>query len=237
MKIHDCIQGTPEWLRLRAGIPTASEFDCILTPTGKPSKQAESYMFALLAERMMGHPRKEFTSLWMNRGSEMEADAAIFYELQRDVQAVPVGFITNDAGTMGASPDRLVGDGGLLEIKVPAEHTHVRYLLHGTVEQVYYPQVQGQLWIAERKWVDILSYHPEMPPALIRVERDEEYIEKLAAAITAFSSVLEAQYAVLCERGWVKSVEPQSKAESGFPSLEELLKMTREALQDRKAQL
>src|SRR5262245_45091449 len=119
MIIHDVVQGSTSWLQLRAGIPTASQFDQIITPSGKPSKSAERYMLTLLAERLMGHPITENVSMWMKRGSEMEADAVAFYQLQTDSDTVPVGFITNDEGTIGASPDRLVGEEGLLEIKCP----------------------------------------------------------------------------------------------------------------------
>lgn len=219
MIIHDVIQGTPEWAQLRAGIPTSSEFDKIITPkTGKPSSQAEKYMFGLIAERLMGHPRTEYMSHWMDRGSQMEAEAVAFYEFQRDMDTAKVGFITNDAGTIGTSPDRLVGDEGLLEIKVPAEHTHVGYLIKHAVDTEYFPQVQGQLWISERQWVDILSYHPEMPPALIRVERNEPFIGMLDAAVNAFSAALDALYQSLLERGITKVYQ------RAMPSLTDILK-------------
>ena len=236
MKIHDCTQGTTEWLELRSGIPTASEFDKILTPGGKPSKSAEPYMFKLLAERMMGHPVTEYMSTWMDRGSQMEAEAVRFYELQRDLETVKVGFITNDAGTIGSSPDRLVGDYGLLEIKVPAEHTHVGYLLKKSVEQAYFVQAQGQLWVAECQWNDVLSYHPEMPPALIRVERDEEFIESLAAAVNAFSRILEEQYLRLIELGWVrKKSKPSGSSVPHLPPLEELVESVKCALKETES--
>jgi hypothetical protein len=191
MIVHDCVQGTSEWLAVRAGIPTASAFDKILTPKGKLSTQAEKYMHKLLAERLMGRPVTEAVSYWMGRGNQMEAEAVAYYESLRDLDTVRVGLITNDARTIGASPDRLVGDDGLLEIKVPAEHTHVAYLLTRAVDAEYWPQVQGQLWVTGRAWLDILSYHPEMPPALIRVARDAAYIGALSVAVEAFSAALE----------------------------------------------
>jgi len=220
MKVHDCVQGTEQWLQLRAGIPTSSEFDKIITPkTGKPSGQAENYMFGLIAERLMGHPCIEYMSHWMDRGSQMEAEAVAFYEFQRDQETEKIGFLTNDEGTIGSSPDRFVGDDGLLEIKVPKESTHVGYLLKEAVDQAYFPQVQGQLWISGRQWVDILSYHPEMPPALIRVERNEPFILMLQAAVNAFSSALEANYHVLLERGTAKTFK-----RANAPSLTDILK-------------
>jgi YqaJ-like viral recombinase domain len=208
MIVHDCKQGTTEWLALRAGIPTASAFERILTKSGKPSTQAEKYLYRLLAERIMGRPVVEHVSFWMQRGSRMEAEAVAYYESSRELDTIPIGFVTNDARTIGASPDRFVGDEGLLEIKVPAEHTHVSYLLNQSVDSEYYPQVQGQLWITERKWLDILSYPPDMPPALIRVERDEEFIRRLSAAVTAFSGQLELLAVEARERGWLRAPTP-----------------------------
>lgn len=210
MIVHDVLQGTTAWLALRAGIPTASDFDRIVTPKGKPSAQAEKYMFALLAERIMGHPRIQAVSSWQARGSQLEAEAVAYYEGVREQDTSLVGFITNDARTIGASPDRLVGDDGLLEIKVPAEHTHVSYLLTRGVDAEYYPQVQGQLWVTGRAWLDIMSYHPEMPPALIRVERDDSFIRVLSAAVTTFSQELERLATELTEKGWIRAREERA---------------------------
>ena len=203
MIVHSCVQGTTEWLALRAGIPTASCFDRIITKSGKPSTQAEKYMHRLLAERIMQHPVTEFVSHWMDRGSQLEADARAYYEGVRELDVIKVGFCTNDERTIGASPDAFVGDDGLLELKVPAEHTHVGYLLTRAVDAEYWPQVQGQLWITGRQWLDIMSYHPEMPPALIRVERDDGFIAALSRAVSAFSTELERQAVELRERGWI----------------------------------
>lgn len=204
MIVHNVQQGTTEWLRTRAGIPTASAFDRIVTPKGKPSTQAEKYMHMLLAERIMGRPVLQVQTHWMNRGHELEGEAVLYYENMRELDTTVIGFVTNDEKTIGASPDRFVGEEGLLELKVPAEHTHVGYLLTRALDAEYYPQVQGQLWVTGRKWLDIVSYHPEMPPAIVRVERDEAFIATLSQAVTRFSDVLESNALELKERGWVK---------------------------------
>ena len=225
--IHNCVQGTTEWLELRAGIPTASNFSKIITPKGQPSHQAEKYKYLLLAERLMGHPVEERGySHWMDRGSEMEARAVSFYEFTRDEETVKVGFITNADGTIGASPDRLVGDRGLLEIKVPSESIHMEYLLEsGSAYQEYRVQVQGQLWIAEREWSDVLSWHPELPPALIRIPRDDEFIELLSKAVTAFSNQLELAFATCLERGWgsTRKAKPTTEQEDLVDALKKSL--------------
>jgi hypothetical protein len=204
VKSIDVLQGTPEWLALRQGIPTASSFDRILTPKGKPSTQREKYLFQLLGERIMGRPITQQVSYWMGRGLQMEAEAVAYYEGIRELSTERIGFLTNDEGTIGASPDRFVGDEGLLEIKCPSEAVHVGYLMTHHVDAEYYPQVQGQLWISERQWSDVLSYHPEMPPALIRVPRDDEYIGQLAKMLGLFLADLNMMTNVAKERGWVR---------------------------------
>jgi hypothetical protein len=204
MRIHDVVQGTTAWANLRAGIPTASQFHKIITPkTRKPSTQAPKYMLTLLAERVMGHPCDEFQSSWMARGKALEASAVSYYELQNNVDTTPIGFITNDAKTIGASPDRFVGDHGMLEVKCPSEAVHMGYLLGEDVDSDYYCQAMGQLWIAERMWIDVCSYHPDMPSVVVRVHRDEDFIDVLADAVESFSAALEDKAVVLRERGWI----------------------------------
>lgn len=180
------VQGTTEWAMLRLGIPTASAFDKIITPkTLKPSSSAEDYAHRLIAEQILGIPLDDATSGAMQRGNILERKAVEFYELTREVDSTPIGFILRDDKRVGCSPDRLVGSDGLLEIKTPLAHTHVGYLLD---EQGigYRLQVQGQLWISEREWSDTLSYNPEMPTALVRQYRDEKVIAPLAAAVNQF---------------------------------------------------
>jgi hypothetical protein len=204
MKVHDCQQGTTEWLYLRAGIPTASEFENILTRKGSKSESRERYKLTLLAERLMEHPCQEFVSNWMQRGKDEEARAAAFYEFQREAKIVRVGFITDDDETRGCSPDGLVGADGLVEIKSPSEWVHVGYLMRsGKAYDKYMVQVQGQLLICEdRQWVDVMSYHPEMPEALIRIERDLKYLALLDEAVSEFCHELESDWARIVADGW-----------------------------------
>ncbi len=184
---YDCKQGSDEWHRLRAGIPTASEFHKIITPkTRKLSKQAESYMNWLLAEWIFGMPLDNPETQWMQRGHDLEPQAVKSYEFERDCEVETVGFITTDDGMIGASPDRMVGNDGLLEIKCPSPQIHVGYMLTRTVDEDYMTQLQGQLYVCERKWVDIQSYCPGLPTVIIRVERDVAYIAALANALREF---------------------------------------------------
>jgi hypothetical protein len=202
MKVWTCKQGSPEWLHLRLGIPTASDFDKIITAGGKPSSQAEAFRRHLLAEMLYGHPLEQFKSSWMERGSEMEGDACAYYEFTRDVAVGHVGIITDDAGTCGASPDGLVGENGLAEFKAPAPSTHIAYMLWDEVAKDYRVQLQGQLWVSDREWVDICSYHPQLPEVVVRVGRDEAFIEKLAAEMARFNEKLFEERDRLVSRGY-----------------------------------
>ena len=188
-------------------------------------------MLSLLAELMMGRPIEDSGfSHWMDRGSEMEAEAVNFYEFQRDIETVKIGFVTNDDVSIGASPDRFVGDDGLLEIKCPSPGIHVGYLMQsGGAYEKYRVQVQGQLWVTGRQWSDTLSYHPEMPMALYRVERDDAYIELLAAEVTAFSAKLEILFAEVITRGWVRQ-----KREKTLPT-RDILQTMREVMVEANA--
>lgn len=205
MKVYDCVQGSTEWANLRFGIPTASNFEKIVTPTGGKSRSADPYMFTLLAERAMGHAEEQFKSSWMERGNEVEGDAINFYELLHDCAVETVGFITNDEGTVGCSPDALIKPNGTLQIKCPKGNTHMSYILKtGKAYEEYKPQVQGEIWIAEAEWSDVLSYHPELNMALIRVERDERFINLLEKEIMDFSMRLEGLSDQLVVKGLIK---------------------------------
>src|SRR5262245_2639403 len=220
MIIHDVIQGTREWAELRAGIPTASQFDNILTRAGKRSESWERYKLTLLAERLMGHPCHEHISQWMARGKQAEQEAVEYYEFQRDLTTIPVGFVTNDDETRGASPDRFAGTIGMLEIKVPSEWVHMGYLLgSGKAYDKYMVQVQGQLLVVtNRFWTDVVSYHPEMPSAIIRIERNESFLKLLDEAVSEFSAQLDTAWLQILDDGWATNPgrKPKTSAQDNL---------------------
>lgn len=183
-------QGTSEWAQARLGIPTASQFDRIITPKkGTPSSQAEGYAQQLLAEQHLGVPLDSATSGLMLRGSVMEKGAVAYYEMEKGCDTEPIGFVLRDDRRTGCSPDRFVGNDGILEIKVPKANTHIAYLLDA--EGIgYKAQVQGQLWVCEREWADTLSYHPDMPEALVRQYRDEAFIRALEICVNQFHEMM-----------------------------------------------
>lgn len=185
MQIHNCEQGTPEWFAVRCGVPTASNFDKIITTKGEPSKQAEKYMFRLAGEKVSGQMEEGYTNLAMQRGVELEAEARSYYEVITGQTVEKVGFCLADDG-YGCSPDGLVGDDGLIEIKCPQIATQVDYLLKGSLPTEYFQQVQGQLLVTGRKWVDFISYYPMLKPLIVRVNREEDFINKLEIALKHF---------------------------------------------------
>lgn len=186
-------QRSPEWTAARVGIPTASSFDKIITTKGDLSKQAQKYICQLAGERILGISEESFHSQMMDRGAERELEAAKFYELTNDVEIHRVGICyLDEEKNVACSPDGLVGDKGLVEIKCPMIATHVGYLLADDLPTEYFQQVQGQLYITGREWCDFLSYYPGLKPLLIRVMRDEVFIKKLADALKDFSKQLEA---------------------------------------------
>jgi hypothetical protein len=191
MIVNDCVQGSPEWFNARLAIPTASKFDKIITPKKRQySASSVDYMHELLAEWMTGKPNESVDTKWTEWGRVMEPEAAEWYELHKGVTTTKVGLILRDDGQVGGSPDRLVGDDGVLEIKCFSPPHHVACLLGEDPAPI--TQVQGYLWLTGRQWCDMLGYHPDMPPTLIRVMRDDLFIRDLSKAVDRFLEELQA---------------------------------------------
>lgn len=191
MRLLDVEQGSVEWHRARAILPTASNFDRILTPTGKPSTQADAYMREIIAARL-GAIDDNYQSAWMERGNIVESEARAFYSLETGRDAEQAGFVYHESGLFGCSPDALCKDRGL-EIKCPKGSTHVGYLLDGAPTK-YNSQIQGSMLVTGFDRWDFLSYHPEMRPLLVTVERDNAYCNALEVALIEFCERLEETY-------------------------------------------
>lgn len=192
MIIVDVVQGTPEWNSARTGIPTASSFDKIITTKGEASKQAQKYMYQLAAERITGVKEDTYQNGPMARGVEMEAEARAMYELLTGNEVKIVGVCFPDEKKLyGCSPDGLVGDDGAVEIKCPTSAVHVSYLLEGGLPSEYFQQVQGQLFVTGRKYVDFFSFYPGLKPHMVRVERDEKFIKSLTIELEVFCKKLD----------------------------------------------
>lgn len=171
----DVEQCSPEWFEARLGIPTASNFERLITPTGKASSQANDYLYELVAEWVTGEKTYIRPSYWMERGVEMEPEARSAYEFITDIEVDTTGLVYRDDERMvSCSPDGLL-DGKGLEIKCPAPNTHVAYCLQGVLPKKYAAQVQGSMWVTGLKQWDFMSYHPDYEPFLITVDADENF--------------------------------------------------------------
>lgn len=218
MIIHNVIQGSPEWRELRLGIPTASEFERLITPKEwKPTKgeTRRKYKVELLTELILGRPLDLITTASMQHGTDWEAKARAAYEMVQGVEVQQVGFCTDDAALYGASPDGFVGDDGGCEIKCPDKpEIHVGYMLYPDLfKQEYFVQTQGQLYVTRRKWTDLISYFSGFDMVTVRIEPVPEFQEKLGVALKTFVVELAAAVAQARAAGWIKA--PEERAESG----------------------
>ncbi|WAJ27581.1 lambda exonuclease family protein [Antarcticirhabdus aurantiaca] len=200
------VQGSPEWHAVRTGKVTASRVADIIakTKTG-PAASRANYLGELVAERLTGVPAESFSSPAMRWGTETEPQARAAYCFYRDADVTEIGFVPHPViPSTGASPDGLVGDDGLIEIKCPNTATHVETLLSGTIASKYVTQMQWQMACTGRAWCDFVSFDPRMPGEMQifiqRVERDDAVIAELEEAVVSFLGELEAKLAALAER-------------------------------------
>ena len=198
-------QGSDAWFTARIGKVTASRVADVLakTKTGY-SASRENYMAQLVCERLTNQKADGFTSVAMQWGTETEPLARISYEVAQNVLVDEVGFVPHPSIIMaGASPDGLVGDDGLLEIKCPNTATHIETLLSQTVPGKYNTQMQFQMACTGRSWCDFVSFDNRLPAELQlfvkRVPRDNMYIRLMEEEIVKFLNELDIKIAQLME--------------------------------------
>ncbi len=187
-------QRSPEWFALRCGRATGSRFADIMATlkSGAEAASVEQYRAQLICERLTGKVEESFSSRAMLAGTELEPDARAMYEAETSNLVSDVDFVQHHRLMAGASPDGLIGADGCLEIKCPTAAVHGRYLFLNDEQcpSEYVAQVQGQLWITDRKWSDFVSYNPSYPPELQlvvrRVARDDQYISALSVRVESF---------------------------------------------------
>ena len=191
MIIHECDQGTEEWFRVRMGTATASEFSTVMASGrgGGESKTRRTYMLKLAGEIITGELAESYSNAHMERGKVMEEEARNFYCFEHDADPVRVGFIANH--NAGCSPDSLLGDKGMLEIKTALPHILIDRLLRDEMPPEHRAQVHGQMWVAEREWCDLVIYWPKLPLFVKRIHRDDGYIATIAGAVKQFNEELQ----------------------------------------------
>lgn len=186
-------QGTPEWLAARTGRLTASRMSAIMAKgkSGAPSATRAACMGELIAEYLTGQSGETYMNADMQRGLDLEPMARAAYEAKTRQFVDQVGLVLHPKNERwGASPDGVVDDDGLLEIKCPRTHVHIEYLLAGKPPAQYVPQMAWQAACCERQWVDFASYDPKMPPALqlfvVRYTPEPAYIAEMEQEAAAF---------------------------------------------------
>lgn len=187
----DVQQGSVEWLMARCGCVTASRIDVVCMKKGKTTAAREKYKLEVLTEVLTGRVTEHFVSQAMEWGIENEGTARTSYELTTDVEVEKVGFVLHPTiKRSGASPDGLVGDSGLVEIKCPNTTTHLEYLLAEDVPEQYIPQIMFQMACTGRQWCDFCSFDPRLPQEfglfIIRLHRNEEVIASMEKEVEQF---------------------------------------------------
>lgn len=201
-------QGSPAWFAARAGRVTASRVEAVLAKgqSGKPSATRANYMAQLIAERLTGVVEEGYKSPAMARGTEVEPEARAAYAFMRNVDLQPGGFVLHPSIPMaGASPDSLVGEDGLLELKCPNTATHLDTLLGASIDGGYMKQMLWQLACTGRKWVDWVSYDNRLPMHLQmhvrRVHRDDVKIAEMEAEVKKFLGEIDDKLVALGRLG------------------------------------
>jgi putative phage-type endonuclease len=195
-------QGSEEWAQVRCGLLTASEMKYILTPTLKIANndKTRTHLFELLAQRITNYVEPHYFNEDMLRGQIDEVEARQLYN-DKYAPVTEMGFITNqiNGATCGYSPDGLVGNDGLIEIKSRRQKYQVETILGGTIPEEYLLQVQTGLLISERSWCDFISYSAGLPMVTLRVYPDERIQAAIIAAVTSFEEQInERMAAYLC---------------------------------------
>lgn len=198
IEIMNCEQGSDEWFAARLGLPTASEFHTVMASgkggKGTPSLTRQLYLDKLAGEIISGKPMENYTNAAMQRGKDQEDEARRLYRFMRNVDPTQVGFIKSISHNTGCSPDALIDADGMLEIKTKAAHLIVKAVREGreTPPPEHLLQCQGNLWVAQRKWIDLALYCPGMPFLVSRIYRDEAVIAGLQEGVGSFNRDLAA---------------------------------------------
>jgi hypothetical protein len=182
--------------------------DKIITPTGLASKSVDKYVSQLIAEIITGQPTETFKgNVHTERGHTLEQEAADYYAMVKRVDLTPVGFCLTDDEMIGCSPDRLVGDDGMLEIKTCLPHIMIEYYekkdTEATLEQDHKPQTQTGLYVTQRRWIDTMLYCPGMKPIIVRSLRQGDYIMDMVRLTKSAHKSMQARLQALREKGMV----------------------------------
>ena len=203
MKTHDCKQHSQAWYDLRLGRPTASRFDCIVTPTGKRTANAAraNYLAELVGERLTRTVQQHFVTAAMERGTILEPRARAYWQMATSKEIAQVGFVTPDHGLWGCSPDGLADD-CVLEIKCPLRHNLVARLIDEDYSE-YIAQAQAEMWICEKTHCDLVLFSDEqgIPSRIITLDADPKMHAAFEASVPEFCAEIDAAEKTLVALG------------------------------------
>lgn len=190
LETFDCEQDSDEWRQLRLGVPTASCFSDLMA--GGAGKVRGLYMRKLAGEIISGQPRIDYVSGAMLRGMEQEATIRSEYELITGHKVTRLGFARRKFGGwhVGCSPDGLIGEDRLVEIKKADPHVLIEILEADRLPPEHVPQCQGQMWVMGRTYCDLVIGYPGMPQFRRTIKADPLYFDVLAAAVANFTKDL-----------------------------------------------
>lgn len=204
--MNEIVQRSAEWYAIRLGKATGSRVGdvCARTKTGYSTSRA-NYAAELVLERITGKPTESYVSAAMQYGIDTEPEARTAYEFRADCDVQLVGFVDHPTIPMsGASPDGLIGDMGMVEIKCPQPAAHLATLLSGTTDSRYVLQAQFQMACTGRRWVDLASYCPAFPEQMRlvvkRIPRDDDKIKEVESEVRAFLAEVEEKVSALRSR-------------------------------------
>jgi hypothetical protein len=197
LELSSLEQGSELWVAARCGLVTASRCADVVAMTKKGESAARrNYRSELIVEILTGQPYPRYVSQEMQWGIDQEPFARAAYELERDVLVETCGFVLHpDLARFGASPDGLVGDDGLIQIKCPNTTTHLGWMLAGTIPVEHAPQMLAEMSCTGRAWCDFVSFDPRLPSHLQlfirRYDHDEQMISTLEAEVVHFNAEIE----------------------------------------------
>lgn len=219
-------QGSQRWREARCGLVTASRSADVVASTKKGDEAAarRNYRTELLCEILTGQPTEQYVTREMQWGADQEPFARAAYELERNVLVETCGFVQHpEIARFGASPDGLVGEVGLIQIKCPTTATHLSWILAGTIPLEHGPQMLAEMSCTGRDWCDFVSYDPRLPKRLQmfirRFPRHQQLIEALEREVEHFNAEIDAVLAQLPSEGpqlVVQAIEAERADEMEF---------------------
>ncbi len=216
-------QGSPEWLQARKGRITGSRFKDARDRTAKGALSSKATLYALdtARERFGGTVAPTYANAAMRTGTEQEPIARMQYETETGNVVLEAGFAYTADGRFGASVDGLVGTDGMVEIKTMVSSDTLFTAVVNRDYSAYMDQINGSLWLLERQWCDLILWAPDLPVGaltIIRIERDEAAIKKLAADLMAFDAIVESHFKALSARMATEWTDEDPDAPSAAPA-------------------